>query len=334
MSDDLIPQVIEIIGRAQHPLIVSHPKPDGDTIGAALAIAHYCEQLDKPFSFFCVDRPAAYWQFLPKAHMIGPHEEIWVGGIIDLIIVVDASDLSYAGIEQHIAKITKSITVINIDHHVTNTHFGEINLVDSAAAATCEIVYRLLDHVRAIDRNIATCLLTGIITDTGSFSNLATTASAVAIASQLLAKGADLSQIARQALSFRPYNTLKLWGRALERLHQDPHTGMIVTAITLDDIHECDADPDAISGISNFLNSLEDVSQRAVLVLTQSEPGIIHGSLRTTNPLLDVSEFAKLYGGGGHKKAAGFSIQGILEMNDKGYVIKSTTSNAPDTNRR
>jgi phosphoesterase RecJ-like protein len=176
--------------------------------------------------------------------------------------------------------------------------------------------------VRAVDRRTATCLLTGLITDTGSFSNLATTASAVDVAAKLLAKGANLPQISKQALQYRPYNSLKLWGRALERLHEDPTTGMIVTAVTLQDIHECNADEEAVSGISNFLNGLDQAAEKIIMVLAQSQPGVIKGSLRTTHPLLDVTEFAKLYGGGGHKKAAGFSLTGTLELTPTGYVIK------------
>lgn len=321
MPEALYQKIIQTMSQAQRILTVSHRKPDGDTIGSALALAHYAERLGKPYHCFCIDSPASYLQFLPKARELGPHTEVWSRPDIDVIIVVDAGDLKYAGVDQYIANLPQHYTLINIDHHVTNTGYGHINLVDSSASSACEIVYRLLNSVRAIDRNIATCLLTGLITDTGSFSNLATTASAIDTASQLLAKGANLPQISKQALQYRPYNTLKLWGRALERLHEDPKTGMIVTAVTLEDIHECNADEEAVSGISNFLNGLEQANTHAVLVLTQSQPDLIKGSLRTTNPLIDVTEFAKLYGGGGHKKAAGFTLKGNLAVTPNGYVI-------------
>lgn len=333
MLTEIYQQIIQTIAQAKHIVLVSHRKPDGDTIGAALALAQYCTTHNKPYTCFCVDQPSTYLRFLPKAYAVGPHETIWSSPEVDVVIVVDAGDLRYAGVDEYIQRLPGPYTLINIDHHVTNPGYGTINLVDSAASSTCEIMYRLLDSVRAIDHDTATCLLTGLITDTGSFSNLATTASAVSSAAQLLAHGANLSQISREALQYRPYNTLRLWGRALERLHEDPATGMIVTAITLDDIHDCNADDDAVSGISNFLNSLDEAAKRAVLVLTQSEPGIIKGSLRTTNPLLDVSEFAKLHGGGGHKKAAGFSLPGTLEIIPNGYVIKPNAGHAPDSNR-
>lgn len=324
MVKQLHQRIISILAGARRVLIVSHRKPDGDTIGAALALAHYCNRIGKPYSCFCIDAPAPYLQFLPKAHEVKNDPNAWVAPDLDVVVVVDAGDLQYAGVDQLVTTIPGKYTLINIDHHVTNPGYGQVNLVDSTASSTCEIVYHLLDSVQAVDRNIATCLLTGLITDTGSFSNLATTASAVDVAAKLLAKGANLPQISRQALQYRPYNTLKLWGRALERLHEDPSTGMVVTAVTLDDIHECNADDEAVSGISNFLNGLDQAAEKIILVLTESQPGLVKGSLRTTNPLLDVTEFAKLYGGGGHKKAAGFSVAGTLELTSRGYAIKPT----------
>lgn len=317
-------RIVSVLAAAKRILIVSHRKPDGDTIGAALALAHYCERLNKVYQCFCIDAPTPDLQFLLKAHEVTNDVRAWQAPDLDVVVVVDAGDLKYAGVDQLIKTIPNKYTLINIDHHVTNPGYGDINLVDGSASSTCEIIFHLLDGIRAIDRNVATCLLTGLITDTGSFSNLATTASAIEAAARLVAKGASLPQISKHTLRYRPYNMLKLWGRALERLHEDSKTGMIVTAITLDDIHDCKADDEAVSGISNFLNSLDQAAEKIILVLTQSQPGLIKGSLRTTNPLLDVTEFAKLYGGGGHKKAAGFSVAGTLELTPAGYVIKPT----------
>lgn len=312
-------EIITAIRKSSGIIIVCHRKPDGDTAGAALALAHYLESLRIPYSLYCVDTVGPEISFLPKADSIGPHEEVWTSSDFDTIVVFDTGDLTHAGITEKVQE--RSRTVINIDHHHTNQRYGNHNLVLSEASSTCEIVYYLLDSVRAITREIANCLLTGVVTDTGSFSNLATTATSVQAASQLVAKGANLSHITRQTLQHRPLATLRLWGRALERLHVDPKTGMVVTAIGLKDIHECNADDEAVSGISNFLNGLEQAAEKAVMVLTQSQPGVIKGSLRTTNPLIDVSEFAKLYGGGGHKKAAGFTINGTLTITDHEYSI-------------
>ncbi len=318
--------IISALHKSHGIIIVSHRKPDGDTAGAALALAHYLESMQKSYSLYCVDKVGPEIAFLPKAEKIGPHEDIWESPEFDTVVVFDAGDLTHAGVTEKVNTPTHPRTVINIDHHHTNLRYGDYNIVISNASSTCEVVYYLLDSVRAVTRDIANCLLTGVVTDTGSFSNLATTASSVQAASQLVAKGANLSHITRQALQYRPLATLRLWGRALERLHVDKKTGMVVTAIGLNDITECNANDEAVSGISNFLNGLEQAAEKAIMVVTQSQPGVIKGSLRTTNPLIDVSEFAKLHGGGGHKKAAGFTINGTLTITDHDYTITPITS--------
>lgn len=313
--------ILKVLDNSKSVLIVSHKQPDGDTVGAALALAHYVESLGKTYSLYCADIVSSDLEFLPKSKEIGPHKKVWAEAKFDTLVVVDTGDLTHAKVDDLVKQATHDFVTINIDHHITNTRYGDYNLVISDASSACEIVYHLLNNGRVITLEIANCLLTGIVTDTGSFSNLATTASAIEAASRLVSLGANITQISRHTLQYRPFSTLRLWGRALERLHQCPKTGMVVTALTLEDIHDCEADKDAVSGISNFLNSLEQASEKAILVLAQSEPNLIKGSLRTTNPLIDVSEFAKLYGGGGHKKAAGFTIPGQLTVTKNGYSI-------------
>ncbi|MDP3971041.1 MAG: DHH family phosphoesterase [bacterium] len=315
-------EILQQIDHAQHVVLVSHRGPDGDTVGSALALQQYIDALGKKVTCYCVNETPPHLGFLLNSEKIGPHNTVWNDDTVDLVIVLDSGDLVHAGVAEYIPNgPDRKWPVICIDHHITNKQYGDFNLINSEASSTCEIVYGLLEDTNAINKDIATCLLTGLITDTGSFSNLATTASSVHTASKLLSLGANLQQIAKHALNYRPYTTLKLWGRALERLHEDEKTGMIVTVITLDDITECNADSEAVSGISNFLNDLEQAAEKAIMVLAQTTPGVIKASLRTTNPLIDVSEFAKLNGGGGHKKAAGFTINGTLEHTNNGYEI-------------
>lgn len=325
MNTDVIQNILTAVQTASHSILVSHRNPDGDTLGSALAMRHYIESLGKQATNYCVNEAPAYLHFLPQAHTVGPHESVWSDPSVDLVIVLDTSDASHAGVAQYInpAGSVRPWPVVVIDHHFTNEAYGDVNLIQDKASSTCELVYAVLQSANAITQPIATCLLTGLVTDTGSFSNLATTASSIHAASDLLRYGADMQRIARHTLHYRPFTTLKLWGRALERLHEDPKTGMIVTFITLQDIDECKADDEAVSGISNFLNSLQQAAEKAVLVLTQTAPGAIKGSLRTTSPLIDVSEFAKIHGGGGHKKAAGFTIKGTLRETLHGYEIIS-----------
>lgn len=322
----MINTILATLQNAKHVVLVSHRSPDGDTLGANLALAHYLESIGVRSTSYCVDEPATPLQFLPKAYEVGHHESVWNDPSVDVVVILDTSDPHHAGVTEHVLNPEKKFTTIVIDHHATNELYGDLNLVEADASSACELVYRLLSAANAITAPIATCLLTGIITDTGSFSNLATTASSIHSASDLLSRGANLQTISKHALHYRPYATLKLWGRALERLYEDKDTGMIVTAVTKEDLEECEVDDSAISGISNFLNTLDETAEKAVMVLAEIEPGVIKASLRTTSPLIDVSEFAKLHGGGGHRKAAGFTINGTLAYTTNGYEIIPTSN--------
>lgn len=307
------------IARAQHVMLVAHQKPDGDTTGSSLAMAHYLDSLNKPYTAFCIDEIAPQFRYLPKAKEVTNNPIHWTQAKFDLVIVFDASDLKYAGVATYVAALTHAFTLINIDHHATNKLYGKINLVRTTASSTCEVVHDLLDSVRALDKNMATCLMTGLITDTGSFTNLATTSSAIQAASKLLLKGVDYQQVQSSAVSSRSVGSLKLWGRAFDRLKIDPNTKIATTAITHQDMVELAVEGDAAEGVSNFLNGLKGV--RAVVVLSERELGVIKGSCRTTDPCVDVSKLAMLLGGGGHKKAAGFSFPGRLEETANGWKI-------------
>lgn len=319
-------QIFHEIDRAKHVMLVMHQKPDGDTAGACLAVAHYLDTIQKPHTCFCVDALSPTLRFLPGMEKMTSESRHWHPdqANFDLLIVFDAGDLKYSGIDHYVDKLTHDFTIINIDHHATNTQFGDHNLVVTNASSTCEIVHHLLNSVQALNKEMATCLMTGLVTDTGGFTNLATTASAVEAASQLLLKGANIKSIAKRTLRTRSVNTLKLWGRALERLQMTP-SGVVVTVITHADMEECDAPEHAIEGVANFLNAIDDqTGAKAVLFLSEREPGIVKGSIRTKHPLIDVSKLATLLGGGGHQKAAGFTVPGHLVQINGRWLISNT----------
>jgi len=313
--------ILAEIRQARHILVIGHAQPDGDAAGACLSIVHYLTDLKKDFTCVCLGALNPYLKFLPKSEMIGANHEIWKDKDFDLMLVLDSGDLKHAGLEPYLNDLTQDFKIINIDHHVTNTKFGHYNLVRSSASSTCELIHELLDGVHLINKGIATCLLTGIITDTNAFSNLATSASAIETAAKLLLKGANLQQITNYTLNHRPFQALKLWGRALERLVEDPKTGVVSTVITQNDLLECQADEEAREGIANFLGTLDNNSTKAIMVFSEKPNHKIKVSLRTNNPLLNVAEFAKLMGGGGHVKAAGFEMDGTIKITPQGWKI-------------
>lgn len=320
--------ILAEVNNASHVMMAMHRKPDGDTAGACLAMAHYLDVINKPHTCFCIDELSPTLSFLPGKHKITTDEKHWEpeSAKFDLIIVFDSGDLGYNGIAPYVDRLTHDYKIINIDHHATNTHYGDINLVMEKASSTCEIVHDLLDSTGTLNKEMSTCLMTGLVTDTGGFTNLGTTASSIGIGGKLLKKGVNLPDITRSTMKNHSLDSLKLWGRALERLTRN-RQGIVTTVITQQDLKECNAEETAVEGVANFLNSLDaQTDARAVLVLTEQPGGLIKGSLRTKHPLMNVASLATLLGGGGHKKAAGFTVKGKLKQNGAKWKIVKHTS--------
>ncbi|MEK9152331.1 MAG: DHHA1 domain-containing protein, partial [Patescibacteria group bacterium] len=243
-----------------------------------------------------------------------------ISGRPDVIAVFDAGDLGYAGVLDMIAAMNNHPTIINFDHHATNTNFGDINVLDVGASSTAEVVYHFLHSGNVdISREIATCLLTGILTDTGSFSNPATTASSLEAASDLLRRGASIHEVARRLMRNKPMEALRLWGLVLARLKYDAKLGVATTAIFRRDLEDSGVEEEHVEGLSNFLNSF--LNAKVVLVLKELPDGKVKGSFRTADEL-DVSVIAKLMGGGGHKKAAGFTAPGRIVEGENGWRVE------------
>ncbi len=304
--------------RAVSILIISHQSPDGDTLGAGTALIEYLTSLGKDVYAFCTDQIPPYLQYLPYSHLYTDNTAAF-DREYDVIIVVDAGSLEYAGVTQHLEKHHPKTLTINIDHHQTNPHFGDINLVITTASSTCEVIARLLKHWRLEpSQRMAQSLLTGIITDTSGLRNAATSHQTITTAADLVKAGADIQQLYRQTHQQKSINQLRLWGLALSRLKMNTHYQMAATYIRHEDIHEHELTPESLEGLANYLAVLSDA--RVVLVL-KTEPGIIRGSFRTVFDHPDVSILAQAMGGGGHKKAAAFRISGDLQITDTGWNV-------------
>ncbi|MDD5040275.1 MAG: bifunctional oligoribonuclease/PAP phosphatase NrnA [Patescibacteria group bacterium] len=308
------------IKRAQSVLVVTHKNPDGDALGSLLAMGYFLGLENVAYQLFCVSPAPAHLRFLPNLDAISNDERIMTDKEHDLIIILDSGDLEYAGVAEHFRKLKGLPVVINIDHHPTNALYGHLNLVNPNASSTSEIIYHLIDFFRyPIAKHIATSLLTGILTDTGSFSNLGTTSSSLDVSSRLLASGARVREIISFTFRNKPIPQLQLWGRALSRLKENDETGIVTTVLTQDDFRELGIDEDSSEGISNFLNNVDHA--KAIIVFREKSDGTVRASLRTTQPNVDVSKIAKHFGGGGHKKAAGFTIKGRLEETGTGWKV-------------
>lgn len=306
----------DALTRANKVLIVAHKKPDGDTLGASAAMLNFCRRRDIAANAFCLDAPPPQYGYIPRVDEFTADPAVF-GETYDVLAVFDSGDLRYAGVADLVAGMPAKPAVLNFDHHATNERYGDMNLLDTGASSTAEVVYEFFRAVGVeIDRDIATCLLTGILTDTSSFSNPGTTQGSLEAASELLRSGAKIQEVANKLMRNKSIPALRLWGQVLSRLKYNPTLGVASTAIFSGDL--ADIDGEHVEGISNFLNQFLDVA--VVLVLTEQSGGKVKGSFRTAEDL-DVSVPAKLLGGGGHRKAAGFTIPGRILETDQGWKI-------------
>jgi len=297
-----------LIEQSERILIVSHRNPDGDTIGANLALKQIFTGTGKQIISACADQIPVSLVFLPGATNmeipVNPHD-------FDLIVSVDASSPEQIKYEELISIINKKkIPVINIDHHATNKNFGTVNLVIDDAASTTEVLYHFFEYLKAtITPQIATCLLAGIYSDTGSFMHSNTKQETFKISADLFARGAAVSLIINNMFKTHTIEQLRLWGRVLENARINKN-GSMVSKVTQSDFDSTGGSPRDLTGIINYLNSVPNT--KMTILLAEDTKGNVKGSIRTQNDKIDATKISGKFGGGGHAKAAGFTIPGKI----------------------
>lgn len=232
----------------------------------------------------------------------------------DLIISLDAADRKQIGrIFEENTELFARLPLIVFDHHASNPGFGTVNIIDTKAASTTEVLFHFLptligEHWESmVDPDIATLLLTGIITDTGSFQNPNTTPKSLEVAADLVELGARQQEIIRNIFKTKNIQTLKLWGRVLSKIKTDPVHRLLWSTVTADDLLDTEANAEDTGGIIDELLATAP-GMEMVILLKERPDGIIHGSVRSITPLCNAAEFSAEFGGGGHTQAAGFKI--------------------------
>jgi phosphoesterase RecJ-like protein len=317
---DISHQIKNELEQAQDILIISHKKPDGDTLGSNFALASYLKDQNKNVTSFCLDPMSEMFYFLHYSYTLTTDHLIFTKKY-DVVILVDSASLPYAGVNGLLTALPKGYKLINIDHHASNDYYGDINLVIDSTASCTEIIHRLFNEWKINwTPEIATALICGIITDTGGFTNPATNYRTLESAAHLINQGANINQVTRLTLFNQNIHQLKLWGRALSRLTKNKRYDLVYTHLTQKDFLECEVPDTASEGIANFLYILKEA--QVIMVIKETDNGLIKGSLRTTSDEIDLTKIAALMGGGGHKKASGFALPGRLAYdNNKLRVI-------------
>ncbi len=293
------------LSAAARILIVTHVHPDGDAIGSLLGLANWLWARGKSVDAAVDEGVPDFLEFLPNSGRVMPS---LTSGDWDVMVTVDASDQERTG-TCGVYGFAHSQTVINIDHHRTNTGFGDIHLIIPDAVSTTDVLYQWLTRMNEpITRDLAVTLLTGLVTDTMGFRTNHTTANTLGIAQALIASGASLHDIMERTLNSQKYMVVELWKRALSTVTLID--GVISAEVRQADLREIGLEEVPDTGLVNWLVAV-DTASIAVLFKEQAN-NTVEISLRS-DPNVDVSGVALALGGGGHRQASGATIEGSLE---------------------
>lgn len=300
-------QIIDVINKSSKIAVTSHVVPDGDNVGSALGLCQALQKLDKKVEFLLDDKIPEIYRFLKGARDVVSHAS-FADLDFDLLISMDCGDLERLG---RVKELADKVRLINIDHHISNTRFGEINLVEEKASSTAEIAYKLIKSMGIfIDKDMAEAIYTGIVTDTGMFQYENTSEETHAIAAELIIAGVNPTDIFMKVYQSNPKEKVLLMKEALQSLefhHKDVVSVIAVSKEQLEAISKEDLDTEGLVNLARDIATVE-----VAVFLKEKEKNIIKVSLRSKSRV-DVCAIAKEFGGGGHIRASGCTIKSSLE---------------------
>jgi phosphoesterase RecJ-like protein len=299
-----VSDVVRVIREAERVTTICHENPDADTLGAAIALAVVAERLGKTAEVVSGDPVPPFLEFLPRSADVRSVPQLEP----DVAVVVDAGDLARTGsVARDCADWLARATIVNIDHHVSNPGYGAAQLIDTEAAATCEIVAILLPELGVpLDRELATLLMAGVVQDTHTFAHPNATPRTLRVAADLLAAGAQLSAINRAIYADKPLSTLRLWGLILGGAEERLGGRIVHASMTLAMLAETGEQPTASEGFVDLLGTTKRADIN--VLFKEVEPRRVRVSVRTTEKA-DAVAITSIFGGGGHKRAAGCTLE-------------------------
>ncbi len=316
-----VQEIVDEIKRNNTFLITTHLNPEGDGIGSELLLAMILRRLGKKVSIYNVDPTPKNLKFLPGADLIVQKEKI--DEPFDIIFVLDSGEQSRTGFltKEHFSRSK----VISIDHHVTSKPFGHINWIDKKASATAEMIYRLYETLGLeLDMDMALCLYTSLHTETGSFRFSNTTPEVHNISARLIKMGIDPWNVVLQAESLS-FERLSLLGHLLLSIERSNDGRLAWMTVTDDLFMRTKTSAEDLEDFINFPRLMHGVEVallfREVLPSIPQKPIVCKISFRS-NGQFDVAKFAERYGGGGHRNAAGCSIEGTIEEVEKKVITE------------
>lgn len=306
-------KIIRQLRQSDRILIVSHVNPDGDAVASLVAVSLALEKWGKRTTMYNESPIPAVYRFLPAADRI--HRRIERPSDYDALVILDCSSMDRIG--SLAAESGRFPCTINIDHHLSNTGYGDLCHIDTAACSTSEIVHRMIREIGVSpDREIATAIYTGILTDTGSFRFANTNRKAFSVCLEMIDNGVDPYTVAQHVYGTYSIGRIKLLNLALDSIEITEDGKLSFMMLTRDMLEETGTQPEDVDGMINYAKSIKDVK---VAVLIQERTGNdsehdknrFYVSLRSDGSV-DVAALASAFGGGGHHRAAGFSAESSL----------------------
>ena len=299
---DVLEDVLRQIEQRERFVLTSHARPDGDAVGSALACRQVLRAMGKHADVILHDGVPRIYRSLPFADEVLQSNS--VVGSYEAAIILECDSIHrtrLAGLEDRF--------LISIDHHVSGRPFAHVNWIDPHAVATAEMIFRLAREAGVkFSPEIATCLYTALMTDTGSFMFQGTNEHTFALARELVLAGADPSHCARNIYFAHSVAKMRLLGEALRNLNTEGHVGW--TWVTREQMERCEAKEEDCEGLVNYVLSIGEVEVAAFF--RELPDGRFRVSLRSKGKL-DVARVAKCFGGGGHECASGCSLGGPLD---------------------
>lgn len=318
--------------QARRILIVGHTSPDADALASMGAMIEITQALKADIYAFADKKPEETYNFIPNEALVFSEAPDDLRQF-EVILILDCGSISRTGLEARLRTLLKADAqgqlvkrpfLIEFDHHQPQEAYADLEIRLPDKASTTEIIYHFLkeNHLE-ITKELANCILIGLMTDTGHFLHANSSREAIAVSSEMLLRGASLPKIVSHTVNNKSFSSLKIWGRALENMHFNVETGLASSGLTAQELVSL-LEPEAILGLDlfgdivSFLSTLNGVK---VALLLREEGDKIKGSLRTNQDGVDVAAIARSFGGGGHQKAAGFSLAGRLSRTDNGWKV-------------
>lgn len=306
MKKRLFEKIKKTLKSAESALIAGHTDPDGDSIGSSLALAMLLEKLDITTFIYSQDGIPKIYRFLPWTERV--INKVPENRRYDVALVLDSSDIDRVGDKLNLREVAASI--INIDHHPDNTHFGNINFVENSSSVA-EQVYQMAKYFKVeLDRNMAECLYIAIITDTGNFRYENTSEATFSMVAELIKHGVCTHEVTTRIYDSKSIPSIRISALALSQLEFSDDRKLAWTVVSEEMMHKAGAKGEDLIGLVDQIRSIDGVE--VAILFKEEDEGKVKINFRSKHRI-NVSEIAKHFGGGGHIKAAGAIIDGSLE---------------------